>query len=147
MSGQDIHSSRAFPVSRERLYDAFADPAQVALWWGPAGFTNTIHEFDLRPGGHWRFTMHGPDGKTYEQDKVFGEIIPAEKVTFRHHAPVHGFLMELSFHDKGEGSRFDWLMRFDDPGEAETLRNFISKANEENFDRLQSHLNLHSHPA
>lgn len=146
MSDHDIHSSRVFPVSRERLYEAFSDPSKVALWWGPAGFTNTIHEFDLRPGGHWRFTMHGPDGQTYEQDKSFGEVIPAEKVTFRHHGPVHGFLMELSFHDDGTGSRFDWLMRFDDPGEAEKLRDFISKANEENFDRLQSHMSAIPQP-
>ncbi|WAC18023.1 SRPBCC domain-containing protein [Luteolibacter sp. SL250] len=144
MSAEGIHSSRSFAVSRERLYAAFADPEQVAIWWGPAGFTNTIQEFDLRPGGHWRFTMHGPDGQTYEQDKTFTELIPNEKVALRHHGPVHGFLMEISFHDEGAGSRFDWLMRFDDPAEEANLRSFITKANEENFDRLQSHLNSHS---
>ena len=30
------------------------DPARIARWWGPAGFTNTIHTFDFRPGGEWR---------------------------------------------------------------------------------------------
>ena len=37
-----------------------------ARWWGPDGFTNTITTFDLRPGGAWRFVMHGPDGTNYE---------------------------------------------------------------------------------
>lgn len=37
---------------------------------GPNGFTNTFYEFDLRPGGKWRFTMHGADGKNYKM-KVF----------------------------------------------------------------------------
>ena len=141
----EITSSRVFNASRERLYAAFADPAQVAVWWGPAGFTNTIHDFDLRPGGKWLFTMHGPDGKTYEQDKTFEEVIPGRKVSFRHHAPVHGFRMEQTYSDEpGGASRLDWRMRFDAPGELEKIRDFIDKANEENFDRLQSP--LHTHP-
>ena len=140
----EITSSRVFNASRERLYAAFADPAQVAVWWGPAGFTNTIHDFDLRPGGKWLFTMHGPDGKTYEQNKTFEEIIPGGKVSFRHHAPVHGFRMEQTYSDEpGGASRLDWRMRFDAPGELEKIRDFIDKANEENFDRLQSHLQTH----
>ena len=140
----EITSSRVFNASRERLYAAFADPAQVAVWWGPAGFTNTIHDFDLRPGGKWLFTMHGPDGKTYEQDNTFEEVIPGRKGSFRHHAPVHGFLMEHSFSDEPVGAwRLVWRMRFDAPGELEKIRDFIDKANEENFDRLQSHLQTH----
>ena len=140
----EITSSRVFNASRERLYAAFADPAQVAVWWGPAGFTNTIHDFDLRPGGKWLFTMHGRDGKTYEQDKTFEEVIPGRKVSFRHHAPVHGFRMEQTYSDEpGGASRLDWRMRFDAPGELEKIRDFIDKANEENFDRLQSHLQTH----
>ena len=140
----EITSCRVFNVARERLYAAFADPAQVAVWWGPAGFTNTIHDFDLRPGGKWLFTMHGPDGKTYEQDKTFEEVIPGRKVSFRHHAPVHGFRMEQTYSDEpGGASRLDWRMRFDAPGELEKIRDFIDKANEENFDRLQSHLQTH----
>ena len=67
----EITSSRVFNASRERLYAAFADPAQVAVWWGPAGFTNTIHDFDLRPGGKWLFTMHGPDRGNYQNECVF----------------------------------------------------------------------------
>ncbi|MCB1097766.1 MAG: SRPBCC domain-containing protein [Verrucomicrobiae bacterium] len=35
---------------------------RLAKWWGPAGFTNTFHEFDFQKGGRWHFTMHGTDG-------------------------------------------------------------------------------------
>ena len=44
-------------------------------WWGPNGFTNTFHEFDLRPGGAWRFIMHGPDGTDYPNESVFVEVV------------------------------------------------------------------------
>lgn len=137
----EIHSSRVFSgVSRERLYRAFEDPSQVTAWWGPAGFNNTLESMDLRPGGKWRFTMHGPDGKDYEQEKTFEEVIPGEKVTFHHHAPVHRFTMELLYQDVEGGTRLDWWMRFEDAVEAEALRGFISNANEENFDRLQAYI-------
>lgn len=47
-------------------------------WWGPAGFTNTFNEFDLRPGGKWRFIMHGPDKGNYHNEC---ECIKIEKPT------------------------------------------------------------------
>ena len=81
-ANNEITSSRVFNVPRERLYTAFADPAQVALWWGPAGFTNTIHDFDLRPGGKWLFTMHGPDKGNYLNECVFLKVDPPSLIAW-----------------------------------------------------------------
>ena len=53
-SDREIYSSRVVNVSVERLYDAFSNPEQLKIWWGPEGFTNTIHEFNLQPGGRGR---------------------------------------------------------------------------------------------
>lgn len=50
---------------RGRVFDAFADPARLAQWWVPAGFTNTVTEFDFRPGGAWRLVMRAPDGAEF----------------------------------------------------------------------------------
>jgi uncharacterized protein YndB with AHSA1/START domain len=108
------------------VYAAFADPALLARWWGPAGFVNTFHEFDLRPGGRWRFDMRGPDGTVYANESVFVEVTPGERVVFRHVEPVHGFVMTMTFADEGGGggTRVTWHMRF------------VEAGNEENFDRL-----------
>ncbi len=140
MSNPEITSTRVFPVPRGRLYGAFADPARLAVWWGPEGFTNTIHGFDLRPDGRWTFTMHGPDGTDYPNEKTFIDVVPGEKVTFKHHAPVHGFVMEHTYSDEAGGTRLHWLMRFDDAAELEKIRGFIAAANEQNFDRLETFL-------
>ncbi|HEX5433219.1 MAG TPA: SRPBCC domain-containing protein, partial [Candidatus Angelobacter sp.] len=59
-SDREIVVTRVFDAPRELVWEAFTDPAQVVLWWGPKGFSTTIHEMDLRPGGVWRHTMHGP---------------------------------------------------------------------------------------
>lgn len=57
----EIYSSRELDAPVEVVYKAFADPFYLKNWWGPEGFTNTIHEFDLRTNGKWLLTMHGPD--------------------------------------------------------------------------------------
>ena len=57
----EIVSIRNFTYSREQVFNAWTDPNRLKNWWGPKGFTNTFHEFDLRPGGKWSFIMHGPD--------------------------------------------------------------------------------------
>jgi uncharacterized protein YndB with AHSA1/START domain len=136
----EIVSTRLFPASGAKIFAAHADPAALAAWWGPKGFTNEFHAFEFRAGGAWRFTMRGPDGATYVQDKLFTEIVAPERIVVRHAQQGHGFLMTMTFAERAGGTEVIWRMRFDDPAEAERLRSFIAAANEENFDRLAAHL-------
>jgi uncharacterized protein YndB with AHSA1/START domain len=57
-------------------------PQEVVKWWGPHGFTTTIHEMDVRPGGKWRHTMHGPDGSDYPNHCVFQEVVKSERLVY-----------------------------------------------------------------
>ena len=54
------------------------DPARLARWWGPAGFTNEVTLCDLRPGGRWLFVMHSPDGKAYPNENHFEVLDPPQ---------------------------------------------------------------------
>ena len=47
----DFVISRVFDAPRDLVWKAFTEPERMQHWWGPKGFTNTFHEFDLRPGG------------------------------------------------------------------------------------------------
>ncbi len=76
-------TTRVFPVPADMLFAAFSDPAMLAQWWGPEGFTNTIQEFDFRPGGAWRITMRAPNGAEYPNESRFLEITPV-RVVFEH---------------------------------------------------------------
>jgi uncharacterized protein YndB with AHSA1/START domain len=69
-----VVATRIFDAPRDLVWRAFTDPDHLKQWWGPNGFTNTFYVFDLKVGGHWRFTMHGPDGKNYENEAVFVAI-------------------------------------------------------------------------
>ena len=140
-AGREIVSTRVFDAPQERVFKAFSDPNHLAQWWGPKGFTNTIHEFDLRPGGHWRLVMHGPDGNNYQNESVFVEVVRPERVVFKHLEPVHSFQMTLIFEQQGEKTKLIWRMIFDSPDEDTKVRDIILAANEQNFDRLGEYLN------
>jgi uncharacterized protein YndB with AHSA1/START domain len=137
---REVISTRLFPASRDRVWKAWADPKHLAQWWGPAGFTNTFREFDLRPDGMWRFTMHAPNGANYPNETKFVEVTPPERVIFRHLAPVHAFDMIMTFTTKSHGTEVAWRMIFDDAAECARVRKFVTEGNEQNFDRLQAHL-------
>lgn len=136
----EITSTRVFAVPRDRLFCTFSDPAQLVHWWGPKGFTNTFHAFDFRVGGAWEVTMHGPNGETYSNRKDFTEIVENERIVFEHRQPAHVFTMTMTYADEAGGTRLTWLMQFTTPDESGQLKDFITTANEENFDRLEAWL-------
>ncbi|GDY14262.1 hypothetical protein LBMAG53_31400 [Planctomycetota bacterium] len=83
-SDRDIVISRTFTAPRVLVWAAWTDPAQVGLWWGPNGFTTTIHQIDVRPGGIWIFDMHDPDGTIYPNWIRYVEIDPPRRLVYVH---------------------------------------------------------------
>jgi uncharacterized protein YndB with AHSA1/START domain len=132
----EIVSSRVLAAPRARVYEAFSDSAQLARWWGPKGFRNTFHEFDLRAGGVWRFTMHGPDGTDYDNLKEFLEVVPGERIVSTHGSEAHRFRMSMCYVDLGAETLLTWRMSFATAEHAAKIRARVEEANEENFDRL-----------
>ena len=82
MNDREILLTRAFDAPREVVFQAWIEPDRVAQWWGPRGFTITTHTMDVRPGGEWRFVMHGPDGTDYENRIVYREVVPPERLVY-----------------------------------------------------------------
>jgi uncharacterized protein YndB with AHSA1/START domain len=86
-NGQDartIVASRVFDAPRELVFEGWANSKHLVQWWGPDGFTTTTRAIDMRPGGVWRFVMHGPDGTDYETRIVYDEIVKPERLIYRH---------------------------------------------------------------
>ena len=109
---------------------------RLAKWWGPKGFTNTFHTFDLRPGGAWRFVMHGPDGKDYPQESVFVEVVKPELIVFDH-ISEHGFRAVITFTDQGGKTKVTFRMIHATAADCEKVRPFVVEGNEQNFDWLE----------
>ena len=83
-AGREIVITRVLHAPRELVWQAWTEPAHVAHWWGPRGFTTTIKRMDFRVGGQWEHTMHGPDGTNYPNKSTFKEIVPHERITYAH---------------------------------------------------------------
>ena len=98
----EIVSTRVFAAPRGLVFEAFSNPDHLKHWWGPKGFTNTFSEFDLRPGGAWRFVMHGPDGVDYQNASDFVEVVKPERIVFQHLRPMHRFRVSRRDHETGE---------------------------------------------
>ena len=137
---REIVSTRVFDASRERVFRAFSDPQVLARWWGPDGFTSTFQEFDFRPGGAWRFVMHGPDGADYRNESEFIEVVSPERIVLEHLRPMHRFLVTMTLAEEAGKTRLTWRMEFESAAELDRVRAFIPAANEQNFDRLQVQL-------
>ncbi|TNJ60172.1 polyketide cyclase [Paenibacillus hemerocallicola] len=131
----EIVSAREFDVPRELVFRAWTTPDLLARWWGPKGFTNTFDEIDITPGGTWRFTMHGPDGKDYPNHSVFVEIVPLERIVFDH-LSGHEFRVTATFEDLGGGTRVVFRQLFKVTEEFEQAKPYCIEGNEQNFDRL-----------
>jgi uncharacterized protein YndB with AHSA1/START domain len=108
---REIVHTRLLDAPRELVWEAFTDPRQVAEWWGPAGFTTTVHEMDVRPGGVWRHTMHGPDGTDYPNKSVFIEVVKPERIVYSHGGGKKG----------GQGVSFEATWTFEAQGEKTLL--------------------------
>lgn len=87
MSDNQLTVQRTFDSSRERVWEALTDSAQIDQWWGPDGFTTTTDEMEVRPGGVWRFVMAGPDGEEYPNRIVYDEIEDPERLAYTHGSP------------------------------------------------------------
>ncbi len=81
---REILISRVFDAPRELVWQAWTDPRHVVHWWGPRGFTTTIEEMDVRPGGEWKHVMRGPDGVNYPNYSVFTEVVKPERIVYSH---------------------------------------------------------------
>ena len=138
-AAREIVSTRHFQQPREALFAAYADPQRLARWWGPAGFRNSFELFEFRPGGHWRFTMHGPDGKDYANHSVFHAVEAPARIVLEHLNAPH-FEMHITHTEEAGGTRLTWRMRFDDARTREAVARYAVPANEQNFDRLQAEL-------
>jgi uncharacterized protein YndB with AHSA1/START domain len=105
---REIVISRVFDAPRSLVFKVWTDSRHVAEWWGPDGFTTTVQEMDVRPGGRWCFVMRGPDGVDYNNLIVFTEVVEPERLVFSHGSGEEGdpgFEATVTFVEEGARTR------------------------------------------
>lgn len=106
---REIVIERTVNAPRDQVWRVWTEGDQIAAWWGPNGFTTTIHEMDVRVGGVWRFIMHGPDGTDYPNKVVYREIVKPERLVYDHgeddDAHPHDFRATITFAAQGRKTK------------------------------------------
>jgi uncharacterized protein YndB with AHSA1/START domain len=142
---REIVITRVLDAPRDAVWAAWTDPAQVPRWFGPQGFTTTVHEMDVRPGGAWRFTMHGPDGVDYENDAVYEEVAEPERLRYRYGPDEEGhpgFVSTITFEDQDGKTRITLRTVFESAAERDRQVEEVRaiEGGNQTLDRLEAHL-------
>ncbi|KIL41515.1 ATPase [Gordoniibacillus kamchatkensis] len=111
---RELIINRVFRAPRELVYQAWTDPEHLPHWWGPRGFTITVQEIDIRPGGIWRFVMHGPDGIDYDNKIAYHEVVRPERLAYTHgdSADDDYFQVTVTFAEAGDKTELTMRMLF-----------------------------------
>lgn len=79
---RSLRLSRVFAAPPEQVFSAWTDPKQLAQWWGPKGMRAGVVELDVRPGGRWRTSMIGEDGREFFVSGVYRKIARPRLLVF-----------------------------------------------------------------
>ncbi|WP_225414418.1 SRPBCC family protein [Stigmatella hybrida] len=105
-SDREIVVSRPINAPRELVFDAWTNPAHVAQWWGPNGFSTQVHEMNVKPGGTWRFLLTGPDGTKFPNRITYREVVRPERLAYQHDSDVDedpkAFDVTVTFEAQGQ---------------------------------------------
>lgn len=140
----ELQLTRIYNAKVEQVWNAWVQPELVAQWWGPRGFTITTVRKDVRKGGDWLYTMHGPDGVDYPNHTKFLEVNPLQSMVYDHggfedRPPM--FRVHVSFSDLNGKTQMKMSMTFPTAEAAAEARTMIKKVHgDSTWDRLAEFL-------
>lgn len=146
-TGREIVLTRMLDAPRERVWKAWTDPEQVAIWWGPYGFKTTTEGRQFKPGGTWKHTMIGPDGTRYPNSARFEEIVENERIVYTNGGGREGgrgtnFRATVTFKSVGSKTKLTLRLVFDTPELREVaVRDYGAiEGGQQTLSRLASHV-------
>lgn len=115
--GQELVMERIFDAPRELVWKVMNDPERVTNWWGPRGYTTTVVEMDVRPGGQWRWINHTTGGEDAPFKGEYLEVDPPERIVRTEIFDVPGFddkaaIDTITFEDLGGRTKVVARSRF-----------------------------------
>ena len=135
---REIVTTRVFDAPRALVFAAWTDPEQLKLWWGPRGFTNTFETCEMKPGGVWKYVMHGP-GRDFQNEMLFVEIVEPERIVMDHLSQPQ-FRLTAIFEEMGSRTKLTFRQLFVTPEVHDGVKRYAMPGNEENLDKLAEHL-------
>lgn len=82
MQDRQLVLTRKVNASPQKVWRCWTDPALIARWFGPAGYSCVTREINLVEGGVWRFDMLGPDGTVWRNRHRITRQVPPSRIEF-----------------------------------------------------------------
>ncbi len=83
MSTGTVRLHRVLRASPERLYKAFLEPAAMAKWLPPYGFTCTVHHMDAKVGGTFKMSFANfGTGQGHSFGGEYLELVPHTTIRY-----------------------------------------------------------------
>jgi uncharacterized protein YndB with AHSA1/START domain len=131
-AANELRITRVYDAPVALVWAAWTQDEHVRHWWGPRGFSLTTHSKDVRPGGTWVYTMHGPDGKDWPNFTRYHVVEPHAKLVYDHGATSEDarpmFRVTATFTDLGGKTELDMRMVMASAEEAAQARIFVKAA-------------------
>jgi len=143
-NSNELIITRVYDAPVNLVWDAWTDPQKAAKWWGPRGFSITTKSKDLRAGGKWIYTMHGPDGVDYPNVTTYFVVEPLKRLEYDHGANENQkalFRVNVLFSETNGKTTMVMTMTFETPQIAKDMSNFIKEAGgNSTWDRLGEYI-------
>ena len=145
-ANRELSIIRLLNAPPELVWEVWTKPEHLTNWWGPIGFSTTTHEMNVKPGGVWRFMMHGPDGKDYPNKIVFIEVVKPELLVYKHTGEDHTedirFHVTVNFQKQGNKTKLTMRSLFESSEELErVIKEYGAKEGmKQTVDRLKEYL-------
>lgn len=140
----EIVLTRVYDAPLRLVWEVWTEQAHLERWWGPRGFTIATKHKEIRPGGKWIFTMHGPDGTDYPNLITYHEVVPHQRLVYDHGtdaANPKAFSMVVTFAEARGKTTVGITMAVDSPEAAREMVKHIKRANgTSTWDRLGEYL-------
>ncbi|MGS0756994.1 SRPBCC family protein [Roseateles sp. GG27B] len=83
MSNRSVQLHRVLRTQPEKVYRAFLEPAALAKWLPPYGFTCEVHQMDATVGGTFRMSFRNfSSGHEHSFGGEYLELVPNEFIRY-----------------------------------------------------------------
>lgn len=104
---REIVLVRVLDATRDAVFAAWADAEAFCQWFGPDGFTCTVREMDVRPGGRASFDIVSGDGTVFTNRFDYLDVVPGVRLVLDHGSDIDDdparFRVTLTFDEQADG--------------------------------------------
>jgi len=88
---RELGITRHLAAPRSAVWRCWTEAELLKQWYCPLPWRVTQADLDLRPGGRANTVFTGPEGETHDNQGVYLEVVPMQRLTFTD-AYTEGFI-------------------------------------------------------